>query len=245
MRFPIALKDEAALMSSQDESWCYAPGALLACEDPGDGAGALAAIAACPARSQELYRLLGLFCHMMRNKLNSLHLCLYMLDAEGEDWSEAIGHYRETMRVIDAIQAICRPVSLDLTELPFGLLVDDRSECWREMLGKRGLSLRLERPGKPVWCSFDPSRTSSALDDVVVWRAREAEPGTEVVVAWREEDGWIVVEWVESGSSKESDAGALPVAVLARLVGSMGGRVRVEQGPRFRLILRWPCRLDV
>ncbi len=181
LRIPFDLKDEADLMTAL-ERCPYQPGALLEREDPGDGAEALSTIAACSERSAELYQLLGLFCHTVRNKLNSLHLCLYILDAEGEgeDWSEAMGHYRETMQVIDAIQTICRPLTLDLADLPFDLLIDDRADCWREMLNQRGVRLELQRPrqGEPV--AFDPSRMSQALDDLVRWRSEQAQQGTSV-----------------------------------------------------------------
>lgn len=224
----------------------YAPGALLERANPGDGTEALSAIAACSQRSCELYRLLGLFCHAAKNKLNSLHLCLYLMESEGRGWSDAIGHYQETMRVIEAIQTICRLPALDLAELPFGLLIDDRVTCWQEMLRRRRLNLEITRPRQAVWSAFDPSRMSRALDDLVRWRSGEAEPGGVIRLAWRTEEPWAVLDWAESGAdgpkAVDPSSGALPLAVLARILTSMGGRTTVDPGPPFRMTMRWPAR---
>lgn len=239
------LKDEAKFMTALERS-PFAPGALLQADDPGDGAGALSAIAGCAERSAELYRLLGLFCHSVRNKLNSLHLCLYMLETEGEPWPEAMALYRETIRTIEAIQAICRPLTLDLVELPLDLLIDDRLGDWRAQLAGQGVAIEVHRPAEPLWSAFDPSRMSRALEDVVDWRRASLSSGSQVHLGWYSEADSAILQWTEQGGSGEADdeasAGALPLAVLVRLLSSMGGRVMINPGPCFGLTLRWPVR---
>jgi hypothetical protein len=206
-----------------------------------------------------LYRLLGEFCHAFRNRLHSLQLCLYLTSPEGSEGDTATGTanagrgrdqaYRALLGVVERVQEVCRPVGHDPTALPFALVLQDRLASWRRSYSP-GVDRIQVRPAEPPEVEVrDAMRLAHALDGLVAWRlaasARKARP----TLAWRVANDRLHLEWSEdcgpSAAGGVPCRGALPLAVLARLVAANGGTIDVCEAPTFRVALSWPALPDV
>lgn len=208
---------------------------------------------------EELYRLCGEFCHEARNRLNSLHLCLYLsrpeeTTAEEAHWERLETSYRETVQQIELIQTICRPMRLELMPLSLELLIDDRAEAWSKQWRSRGSRLEFRPPPRLARGLIDPMLLTRALDGLAAWRASSATPETLTTIQWWEEGGEFALDWIESPANGSVQPelyparpevrtnGTLTLALLARVVHEHGGGIDQTDEPSFRVSLRWPSR---
>src|SRR5262245_9198022 len=81
--------------------------------------GSLLKIVSDPAQIKDLYELLGDFCHQVRNRLHMLNMELYFAkvashESQRSEWATLEQSYRAAERVVDHLQAICRPMPLTL-----------------------------------------------------------------------------------------------------------------------------------
>ena len=226
-----------------------------------DLSGRLLRIAADPDRTEHLHRVLGWYCHEVRNLLNSLKMSLYLARRSGDGpaaprWADVEASYAELERFVDRLHQLCRPSPVTPVRLPLDLLFDERRASWAESLGARGCRLTLEPPDRPAVGAFDPSRLGPALDDLVAWRARRATPGTTLSVAWSLDPAATMLEtvWTESvpdsGSASPPVQGAvnggdgpslLCLPLLTRIIALHGGTVDMDEQGGWRLLMRWPA----
>ncbi len=228
--------------------------------EPGwNGHAALWKLAQDPVQVAELYKLLGEFCHLVRNRLNSLQLCLYLASRaerteDRRPWTELDRRYRESVRKVEQVQALCRPIRLSVTPMSLALLFHDREREWSSLLEARQSRLILRPPARDASGQFDPIRLVQALDHLVEWRADAVSRGTEIQLSWWGDGDWLEFLWDESrgqGSRETSKSAratpveSLPLAILARIIAEHGGRLDVETDRKgLRVRSRWPARRE-
>src|SRR4051812_16601356 len=136
---------------------------------------ALWQIACDPARVAALHGLVGDFCHLLRNRLNSLQMGLYLArrgasQADPRVWDELDGHYREAERVIDLFQTICRPMPLTPITIGLGLVLGDFAARWTPRFLAHGVAMDVSMVESDGPSHLDPSRLSQGLDALASWR---------------------------------------------------------------------------
>src|SRR5262249_53578263 len=149
---------------------------MVDAEVVGGLAGSLLAITTDSARIDALYQILGEYCHLFRNRLNSLKLSLYLARRPAADgletrWCELDRKYLDIEHLVERLQMICRPIRLDLVTFALGSLLEERRPIWSEWMVRRNLGLELRRPEQPAVGQFDPHRLITALDALVEWRS--------------------------------------------------------------------------
>jgi hypothetical protein len=216
-------------------------------------AGSLLNITTDPARIDELYKLLGEYCHVFRNRLNSLKLSLYLARRAGNDpcappWAELERRYQDVENLIDRVQTICRPIRLDLIRLSPGAVLEDRGRIWAGWMARNGVSLALSPPGQKAEGTFDPNRLLQALDALVDWRSRAGDPGTSARLAWSLDCHRFLIEWEEQGPGRpafdeetdEDRPAELALPLISRVMAAHGGTMTVGLEGGLRVRLRWP-----
>ncbi len=201
-----------------------------------------------PDQFQELYGILGEFCHLFRNRLNSLKLSLYLAKREGplmrpESWDALDREYRRAEQFMEQLQMVYRPTPLSSVRLPLGMLLDDRCPVWNEWLSCRGRRVELSGPRDPAVGDFDPSRLGQGLDALAAWRSEAGEPGTSITLRWRAERDQLQMEWKEfatTTATSTSCPSSLALPLLARVMADHGGSMSVAPGSGLRLRLSWP-----
>jgi hypothetical protein len=206
-----------------------------------------------PGRAKELHDLLGDFCHMVRNRLNSLKLGLYLAQRGGlvasPDWSSVEGRYREIEQFVERFQAICRPMALCPMSIALGTVLSERLATWSGWMARRGRTLEWLPPAEEPELWIDPSHLTAALDSWACWRAQDGASGTAVRVSWQATAHDVRWTWSEpetvpwSGESERPPE--LAVALLARVAHEHGGRLMVDgtagTAPRLSLVLPRPA----
>jgi hypothetical protein len=215
-------------------------------------------VAADPGRTDELYVVLGEFCHGVRDRLNALKISLYVANqglppAFQHSWSEIHEQYLGVEHFVDQFQTVFRPMSLSLLNATLGRLIDENREEWDRLIQSRGANLFWSRPKTEPTGAFDPMRLTDALDRFVHWRAEQLQPGTMVYASWTTESDQYRFTWEERHTSASrppatpSDAArqehrcanmALPM--LTRVMALHGGAVSIRSGDEYLLELRWP-----
>lgn len=203
-----------------------------------------------PDRLAQLHELLGPFCHDFRNRLNSIHLTLYLADPQSlppaqRETLEA--HYRDAQALIELVHGLVRPCRLSPIHVGLELLVHERANAWEPALRQRGIDLELHAPAERAMGLFDPLRLSQALETFYRWRLSVLVPGQTLRLAWRHEAGLLRLDWEElpsptaTGTEPAPGAGLFTLANLARVVAGQGGRLGFSERPRFQVALSWPA----
>lgn len=209
----------------------------------------LSQIASDPNRVGELHAHIGEFCHDYRNRLHGLNLSLYLARRSlprigGTDWSRVEAIYRQTERIIDQLQWLCRPANVRPMRFTLGMLLEERRPVWSEWLEERGGRLEYA-PGREVEGEFDPCRMTTALDALARWRAESSPPATTIHVSWSVDREHFALDWEESNAFRDDGAGApgpvsLALPMVARAMSDHHGRMSLPRSRGFALALRWP-----
>jgi hypothetical protein len=192
------------------------------------------------------------YCHLCRNRLNSLKLSIYLAmrqaNSEAADpWIEIENHYRDLEARVEQVQFLCRPMVLSRVRLGLELLIDDRRTVWTRMMAEQGRGLELVPPAERAVASFDVEALGRALDSVVAWRASNDSGGRSARVRWWVGGGLAHVSWEEPATPRRSknlppseEAPAWTLPVLARVAQAHGGDYRIESDRGWRLEVAWP-----
>jgi hypothetical protein len=217
---------------------------------------ALMAVAADPNRTDELYEVLGEFCHGVRDRLNALKISLYVanqsLGPEFErSWQEIHDQYLVVEHFVDQFQTVFRPMSLNLMSVSLGRLIDENRDHWERLVHNKGANLFWSRPKADPEGRFDPMRLTDALERFVSGRTEEMLAGTMVHVSWTAEGDRFRFSWDEKtpavsrthASGLLADGyrlGNLVLPMLARVMALHGGVASIRSGDEFGMELRWP-----
>lgn len=212
-------------------------------------------IAADPAHSDSLHRLLGCFCHQCRNLLNSMKLSLYLakrgqLCTAPADWVDLESRYRALEQVFDRLQSICRPIVLTPMRGSLALLFDDRRESWIAEMAARDRALTLVAPREPAVGDFDPVRLREGLDAFVGYRAEFGTQGMPARMSWSAENGVFRLDWKEGGPKTDASravglrgSSTLALPLLARIIAAHRGTIDLNLREGLQLKIRWPLDL--
>ena len=217
---------------------------------------ALMAVAADPSRTDELYGVLGEFCHGIRDRLNALKISLYVANQSrapeyGRSWAEIHEQYLEVEQFVDQFQTVFRPMSLSLLSVALGRMIDENRERWERLMQSKGVNLFWSRPKNDPIGTFDAMRLTDALDRFIHCRAEHLPTGTMVAVSWTTEGDRYRLSWEERPPAKsrpnpatppdaECPTGNMALLVLVRVMALHGGIVSVRSGEGCGLELRWP-----
>jgi hypothetical protein len=217
-----------------------------------DLAGELLRIVADSSKVEDLYRVLGEYCHLIRNRLNSLKLSMYLMRRTSPDpgaghWPELEGRYRELEQFVERLQTICRPLRLATIPAALGLLIQERFPAWARWFEPKRITLELNPPREAAIGTFDPIRLAQGLDAFVSWRSRAASAGSIVQLSWWTTPGELALDWVEvaadpdrAGSPDEEPDSGLALPLLARVLSSHGGRLETDREGSARFRMWWP-----
>jgi hypothetical protein len=214
---------------------------------------ALMAIAADPGRTDELYGVLGEFCHGIRDRLNALKISLYVVNQsvsaeQGRCWQEVHEQYLGVEQFVDHFQTVFRPMSLNLMSVSLGRLLEENRDAWEGLIRSRGAKVFWSRPKTDPAGTFDPMRLIDALDRFVQSRVAELLPGTLVHVSWFSEDGQFRFSWEERNPPVAADQppreecrnSMMALPMLARVMALHGGAVTARSCNGCSIELRWP-----
>jgi len=209
-------------------------------------------VAADPELAPQLHDLLGEFCDKARNRLNSMNLALFLAKRQEpvnpSRWETLDQSYYQTLRLVEQVQTICRPITLSPMRLDLGLMLEDRRRDWEVELEAVGQRLHWQPPKEPVEGWVDPSRLVSALDTWVKCRAGRGSPGSSVRLSWRAIRGDLAISWEEQlvanrtrgTREKNGDSASLALPILARILQAHGGRSTLSMSQGLCLVLQWP-----
>ena len=207
----------------------------------------LCRLAADPSQAKALHDVIGDFCHIIRNRLNTLQIGLYLAKSHSpatcpKVWEELASHSREAERRIALFQTVCRPMILRPITIGLDLVLNEFVNRWAPRFLARGVSL--ESPGLAIHepSRIDPSRIGEGLDAVASWRLSEAKPGGTIQMHARAMKGWSRIEWSEPLATEEPKRGGLPLAVFAKVAFAHGGGLTRETRDGLRLTIEWPHR---
>ena len=221
-------------------------------------AGPLLKIAGDSELTKHLHKVIGTYCHQVRNQLNSIKLSLYFAKrvataVDHSRWNELDSHYLDLERWLDRLQLVCRPLQLQTFPLPFGLLIEERRESWTEAARQNGGSLLIQ-PVEPILnVAVDLGRLGQALDDLADWRFPSAPPNTTFQLDWKQEGGFLVFLWKEKwdrpaiepddpipvNRSQLSREG-LTLPLILRMVSLHGGTMNCSSDVGWELSIRLP-----
>ena len=212
---------------------------------PGPPPEALWRIAADSSRVADLHAMVGDFCHLLRNRLNALQMGLYLARKEHEPdgsgtWDDLDAQYRDTERVIELFQTICRPMTLAPLAIDLGLVLHEFGSRWSPRFCERGMKLDVEMIDSDGPSHLDPCRLSCGLDALAHWRVDRGRRGGRATLR-----GWVGrgrsrIEWSEDLGGPVSDDGALPLAALSRIVSAHGGAMDHDDRDGCRIRADWP-----
>jgi hypothetical protein len=213
-------------------------------------AGSLMRLAADPARIQALYKMLGEYCHLVRNRLNCVKLGLYLARRDSQDghsdrWIHLDQLYGEVEAFVDRFQTVCRPFQLAPMKVDLGSLLEERRPVWDGWLSKRGRWMNWRAPATPAVGRFDVARLSHGLDALAMWRAETGPADTPVRVSWKAQEDRLNLSWEEAGPwcADDQQSTGLVLPLLARLVSAHGGSLRLSLKDGLHLRLSWPTEL--
>ena len=210
----------------------------------GLGTGILSQIAGDPSQVAALHGAVGDFCHLLRNRLHTLQMSLYLArrDARGGggSWDELDRQYRATEEVVELFQLVCRPMRLAPITVGLDLVLREFESRWSPRFAEQGLrfSTKIERLDGPS--RLDPSAVAKGLDALAAWRLERAAPGREFLLAGRVAEGISRIEWREDGPAPGDPDGDLPLAALARVASEHGGAMTEPDADGWRVRLEWP-----
>ena len=214
--------------------------------------GELLRVVADPSKVEDLYRILGEYCHLIRNRLNSLNLGMYLARrtgpaAGGTPWPELDRRCTDLEQFIERLQTICRPMRLSPFQGTIELLVQHLAPAWERAFAARRIRLEMHPPRRPAVGTFDLIRLGQGLDALAAWRCKALPPGSAVRLDWRSADEDLVLEWVErvdpeamTDRGREEPDSSLALPLLARILSVHGGRLHLTRDGGIRLELRWP-----
>lgn len=202
-------------------------------------------IASDPARVAALHGLVGDFCHLLRNRLNSLQMSLYLARREdaavGPDiWNELEGQYRAAVGVVELFQTVCRPMTLTPIRIGLGLIVGEFTARWTPRFAAKGVTLSAGSGEADGPSRVDPSRVGQGLEALAAWRLDHAEAGTGIFLRGSVARGRSRLDWTESSASRTAEGGELPLAALARVASAHGGSISQDDRDGWHLRLEWP-----
>lgn len=223
-------------------------------------------VASCPSRAHTLHRILGPYCHQMRNLLNAVKLNLYLMRREGPPetesvWDDLTPRYEVIEQFFDRLQRLCRPTPTHIVRLPLELLFQDRVTAWSRLMEEHGRRLMLDPPKEETPGAFDPTRLGEAFDDLVSWRARAGDPTTDLRLRWAAHDGWFQVDWDEIEKADDAEGldhvwddradqeasplmsgplDILTLPLLSKIMAEHRGIMECSGPGCWRLKLRWP-----
>lgn len=215
-------------------------------------AGDLLKVVANAEQLDMLYKVLGEFNHLVRNRLNSLKLSLYLARREGpesldETWAELQRRYRAVEDLVERVQTICRPMSLSPMHVGVGLLFEERQASWAKHFESRQVRFVLTSPKDRTIGHFDPIRLGQGLDALAAWRGLTAASNSLVQVEWAVAGEDVVVHWREPevtrlplADASEDGASCLALPLLARIIAAHGGRVDASLDDGLWFQFRWP-----
>jgi PAS domain S-box-containing protein len=154
--------------------------------------------------------------HELRNPLAPIRNSLYVLDhaAPGGDQAR---HAKEVIErqvnqltrlvadLLDVSRITRGKVQLQRERLDLRDVVHRTLEDHRSMYGARGLELREEQPGRPVWVDADPTRMAQALTNLLNNAAKFTKEGGSVSVALRQEGKTAVLQVRDDGAGIAPD----------------------------------------
>lgn len=212
---------------------------------PPGGSETLCDIASDPEKAAALHGLVGDFCHLLRNRLGSLQMSLYLArrdQASGGPgaWDELDRQYRAAEGVVELFQSICRPMQLTTVSLGLDLVLRDFCSRWEPRFAKRGLAFTCEFDGVGSPSRLDPSRFALALDALAAWRLDRGDIGRTFALIAATRKGKSRLEWRESGPPPTDPEGELPLAALSRVAAEHGGGVTRDDGNGWCVRIEWP-----
>ncbi|GAC1334490.1 MAG: hypothetical protein NVSMB14_01580 [Isosphaeraceae bacterium] len=213
---------------------------------------ALVSLSADPGGLADLHDSLGEFCHLFRNRLNCFRLSLYFGRKEAEatelpSWDRVEERYRTVERTVERLQWICKPIRPEPIEADLGRFIAEALREW-SLSASTDSPLRIVPlgPNRPLVCRFDPSLLLHALSAVVAWRREIWSEDSTVRLGWRERQGFVELDWIESGprekNAREVSAPAtLALPLLTRILSAHGGDATVAgEEASWTLRCRWP-----
>lgn len=205
----------------------------------------LCQIAADPERVKALHGLVGDFCHLLRNRLNSLQMSLYLArrdegGAEPGLWEELDRHYRAAEGVVELFQVVCRPMTLRPITIGLGLVIGEFANRWTPRFAGRGIAFTAGLAEADGPSRLDPSRVAQALEALANWRLERAEAGSRMSLRGWVGNGASRLEWAESGSSRPGRDGDLALAALARVASEHGGVMSEGGRECWGVRIEWP-----
>ena len=209
-------------------------------------------IAATPEESDRLYGKLRSFFHDSRNRLNQLKLGLYVARRSGDaptesQWDHLERSYGSLEQLIERLQMILRPTSLDAVDADLTTLLNERRASWTDWLARTRSCFDRPSSLKPITGRFDPIRMAQGLDALASWRHEQLAEFSTVRLRWGCQDESLFVVWEEMGSvvSVPLEGGTgqdvtLALPLLTRIIAAHGGHVEVAERNGLRVELRWP-----
>ena len=206
---------------------------------------ALCRVAIDPVRVESMHGLVGDFCHLIRNRLNSLQIGLYL--ARGSDptpdpavWDPLSVSYRDAEKVVELFQTVCRPMALQTIRIGLDVLLADFLTRWEPRFAAVEVVVKPMKVVTSEPSRVDPTRFSQAFEALAAWRLRSAAPGATLRLEGHSERGRSRIEWHETGTSGGADGGALPLGVVARVASAHGGTFATEDRDGWRVVIEWP-----
>ncbi len=204
----------------------------------------LSRLAAEPEGVEALHDAFGDFCHLVRNRLNSLQIGVYLArttaDPRSSAWRDVDEQCRAAVQVIELFQSVCRPMTLHPITIGLDLVLRDFANRWSPKFEARGVALRLVCPPPDEPSRIDPTRIAQALDAFVAWRLEEAEAGSTVVITGRSCHTGSRIAWSEGEAAGNISRGALGLGLLSRVAALHGGRLVPTCGPELHVVVEWP-----
>ena len=213
---------------------------------------ALLSLSVDPGGLADLHDSLGEFCHLFRNRLNCFRLSIYFGRKEAEEtemasWDRVEERYRTVERTVERLQWICNPIRPEPIEADLGRFIAEALREWSLSAstdsGPRIFSLK---PNGPLVCQFDPSLLLHGLSAVLAWRREILSEDSTIRLSWRERQGFVELDWVESGpveknASEVSAPATLALPLLTRILSAHGGDITVAgEEASWTLRCRWP-----
>ena len=211
---------------------------------------------------EQLREELGGFSHRCRNLLNGMKMSLYFMRRGASEplpewWDGLERNYRGIEELLDQLQAIYRPISLNLVRSQVRCLVQDRQRIWSDWFASSSGTLEFDPPEQESAGDFDPMCLTMGLDALARWRAAALSAGPSARISWCTPDGHFELNWNEfaataplpfrpvapassSTSSLFSAHQPLALPLLARVMTAHQGTMEWSQQPQFQIVLRWP-----
>jgi PAS domain S-box-containing protein len=150
---------------------------------------------------------LATLAHELRNPLAPLRNCLHLLRAEGAD-RERLQAVMERQvaqlgRLVDDLMEVSRitrgNVPLQLAAVVLDEVVQRAVETSQPLIDAAGHRLRIELPSPPLVLQADAVRVAQVLANLLNNAAKYTEPGGEITLRARREEGAVVLEVRDTG----------------------------------------------